>query len=211
MAQSEKDIKSILEKALENPKTSISFNLIWAAKTGEGNSKKIKLFMKKKFILAFLVSIIMISVFAAGVFAGYFINEDKIDYPFVKDRAIIGKWQSVGLVENIKDFKLGHKSSKDDLYLSYLVFVNYGKVLYSNNKGDLCWSLKWTKGLVLNARDETASHYEIKKLYGNDYMFFEWKSGDYIFRDMKQLYYVLKRIDSHDYSNLFPTAITINK
>lgn len=42
--------------------------------------------------------------------------------------------------------------------------------------------------------DKTASQYTIKKINGCNYMFYEWKSGDYTLRGMKPYYYVLKQV-----------------
>ena len=36
--------------------------------------------------------------------------EDKIDYPFINDQQVIGKWQTVDFVEKIDDFSPGQKS-----------------------------------------------------------------------------------------------------
>ena len=51
------------------------------------------------------------------------------------------------------------------------------------------------KGHILHQGDKTNSAYEIKKRGGKEYMFFEWKSGDYIFRGQKPAYYVLEKED----------------
>jgi bla regulator protein BlaR1 len=40
---------------------------------------------------------------------------------------------------------------------------------------------------------KTASHYTIKKIKGSEYLFMEWKSGDYTIRGMKPAYYVMRR------------------
>jgi bla regulator protein BlaR1 len=45
--------------------------------------------------------------------------------------------------------------------------------------------------------DHTASKYTIKDIGGTDYMFFEWKSGDYILGHRAPQYYVLKKADSN--------------
>ncbi|MFH1616740.1 MAG: hypothetical protein ABIG61_16870, partial [Planctomycetota bacterium] len=42
---------------------------------------------------------------------------DKIDYPFVDDSDVIGNWQSVDFIGNIKDFKPGLEPGQMDLYL----------------------------------------------------------------------------------------------
>ncbi len=51
----------------------------------------------------------------------------------------------------------------------------------------------WTKGLVLNRREKTASAYEIKVIDGREYLFREWKSGDYSFGGGRVYWYVFTR------------------
>ena len=111
---------------------------------------------------------------------------DKIDYPFINDPEVIGKWESVDFVENMDNFNADQKSWEGDLYLSNLTFDENGKIENKN--------ITWTKDLVLNANDKTAAKYTIKEINGSKYMFFEWKNGDYIERGATPWYYVLKQI-----------------
>ncbi len=111
---------------------------------------------------------------------------DKIDYPFINDPEVIGKWESVDFVENMDNFNPDVKSWKGDLYLSNLTFDENGKIEDKN--------ITWTKDLVLNANDKTASKYTIKEINGSKYMFFEWKNGDYTERGATPWYYVLKQV-----------------
>ncbi|MBI9014909.1 MAG: hypothetical protein JEZ08_21950 [Clostridiales bacterium] len=113
------------------------------------------------------------------------VNEDDIDLPFVNDEEVKGTWKSVDFVKKIDQFKPETKFWGDDLYLEELVFKAEGEfnVRY----------LKWTKGYVMHSGDKTASEYIIKEIDGAKYMFYEWKSGDYIFRNQKPYYYVLKK------------------
>jgi len=110
---------------------------------------------------------------------------DKIDYPFVDDPAVIGKWESVDFLDEIGDFKPNEPSWQGDLYLKELVFKQGG------------WTAKpwwtWTNGLLLHRGDKTAAKYLIKQMDGVTYMFLEWKSGDYTIRHMKPKYYVLRK------------------
>jgi beta-lactamase regulating signal transducer with metallopeptidase domain len=109
---------------------------------------------------------------------------DKVDYPFVNDPKVIGGWKSVDFVREIDQFNPAERNWKGDLYLNHLIFEEGGKIA-----GNM---LTWTKGLVLS--DDTASKYIIKEIDGSEYMFFEWKSGDYTIRYMKPFYYVLKKV-----------------
>jgi bla regulator protein BlaR1 len=113
------------------------------------------------------------------------IREDKIDYPFVNDPEVIGKWESVDFVKYINEFQPDIKYWKGDLYLKSLNFKENGKL---DNK-----NITWTKDLVLDVNNKTASNYIIKNIDGSKYMFFEWKNGDYIERGATPSYYVLKQ------------------
>ncbi|MBV7274810.1 peptidase M56 [Clostridiaceae bacterium UIB06] len=115
-------------------------------------------------------------------------HQDKIDYPFVNDDQIIGRWQSVDFVNEINDFKVDSKSFKGNLYVRELNVLQDGKVSKT--------AFTWTKGLFLNESDKTASKYVIKEIEGSTYMFFEWKSGDYTLWGRKPSYYVMKKISS---------------
>jgi bla regulator protein BlaR1 len=111
---------------------------------------------------------------------------DDINLPFVNDAGVLGVWESVDFVKDIEDFTPGKQSFGGSLYLERLVFNPKGKT-------DVPW-FGWTKGAVMHlGGDHTASRYTIKEINGARYMFFEWKSGDYIIRHQKPEYYVLKK------------------
>jgi|GEM_PF-364551 len=113
---------------------------------------------------------------------------DRLNYPFINDAQVIGKWISVDFVQKPEDFTAGEQHWPGDLYLKNLYFFEGG-----TTGGP--WT--WTKGLVLHPGDNTAARYTIKTIDGQQYMFFEWKSGDYVIRHRKPEYYVLKSADSH--------------
>ncbi len=113
------------------------------------------------------------------------IRRDDINLPFRNDPSVIGTWESVDFVESPEKFEPASRAWNGDLYLKELVFLPGGK------GGKPWWT--WTKGVVMHSGDRTASRYEIKKLKGRTYMFFEWKSGDYVFRGAAPFYYVLKK------------------
>ncbi|KUO74644.1 MAG: hypothetical protein APF81_13115 [Desulfosporosinus sp. BRH_c37] len=198
MKPSNSDIGIVLEKALEHHSQSISFESTWNMHLNN-NRKTIK---PKKQTAIILVAVLIFFAIGSVAFAGIMRNIDKTDYPFVNDPRVIGKWESVDFVEKVDDFVPGIISWKEKLYLSSLAFTKQGKILSSIENGNLAISaVNWTKDKVLNIQEKTASEYVIKKVNGSTYMYLEWKSGDYIFRNMKPYYYVLKKVDSNDYSN----------
>lgn len=111
-------------------------------------------------------------------------RRDRIDVPFVDDPAALGAWRSVDFVENPALFKPGQTAWKAELYLKGLEFLPGGKT-----RGP--WS--WTRGLLLHPGDRTAANYRIQEIKGTTYLFFEWKNGDYIFRNQTPKWYVLTR------------------
>lgn len=118
---------------------------------------------------------------------------DKIDYPFVDDPQVRGKWESVDFVKEMKDFDPAKPKWKGDLFLKDLIFLQNGRMGQP-------WST-WTKGIVCHSGDQTASRYTIKEMNGTTYMFYEWKSGDYTVMHRKPACYVLKKT-SFDTSGL---------
>lgn len=128
------------------------------------------------------------------------IIEDRLDYDFVNDEAVLGKWEAVDFVKNEDDFNAGVKSWKGDLYLKDLIFLADGKMaqpicdgIKSDETTPVEW-LTWTNGIVMHAGDRTASSYKIKEINGEKYMIYQWKSGDYTFRGETPWYYVLKQV-----------------
>lgn len=110
---------------------------------------------------------------------------DNINLPYKYDCRVLGTWESVDFITNINDFIPTKKKWTSDLYLKKLEFLPYGETPFS-------W-LNWTKDYLIHQGDKTASKYYIKYIDGSEYMFLEWKSGDYSFRNMTPKYYVLKK------------------
>lgn len=110
---------------------------------------------------------------------------DNIKYPFIDDPNVIGKWVSVDFVNDPQEFTPDQKRWRWNLWFKEMTFYK---------EGTTNWAWNWTKGLLLHrGGDHTASHYIIKTIDGEQYMFFEWKSGDYIILHRKPMYYVLKK------------------
>jgi len=123
--------------------------------------------------------------------------EDKVDYPFVDDPQLIGTWETVDYVKTIDDFNtMGSiQSMIGNLFLVQLDIVENGKISAKTTEGNIPEGfLTWTKGLILDTKHKIASKYEIKEIKGDTYLFYEWKSGDYSYREIKPEYFVLKKV-----------------
>ena len=113
---------------------------------------------------------------------------DNIDLKLENDAAVIGKWKAVAFVPTIEEFK-ANKITTDPLFLKQITFQKGGKISVSPTMYS-----SWTKGVVIDKHNLTASTYTTKNIEGKDYMFLEWKSGDYTFRHEKPKYYVLEKV-----------------
>lgn len=121
---------------------------------------------------------------------------DDIDLAFVNDAAVLGDWESVDFVREPGEFVPEKRRFQGDLYLKGMRFLPDGAMAWAIESGAsavLPW-MAWTKGVVMHrGGDHSASRYTIKEIGGASYLFFEWKSGDYIIRHQKPRYYVLKK------------------
>ncbi len=129
---------------------------------------------------------------------------DAVDQPFIDNPAMLGNWISVDFVHTPDDFIPNEKQSYAILYLSGLFLGDNGVTSWTlahetdtgeidHEQIDTSW-IFWTKGLIVDKQSETASRCEIRTLDGTDYLFYEWKSGDYIYGGRKPSWYVFKRV-----------------
>lgn len=125
------------------------------------------------------------------------VKEDNVDCTFIDDAGMKGKWESIDFVTSISSFNPGEKSYIGDLYLTGLDIGENGKITVITTAGSASApSVTWTKGLIINRGElNTASKCEIKVIDGTSYMFYEWKSLDYVYRGITPCFYVLKKIE----------------
>ncbi|MBQ8216036.1 MAG: MerR family transcriptional regulator [Clostridia bacterium] len=120
---------------------------------------------------------------------------DPIDYPFINDPAILGTWKVRDFyVTDLSDFDPKRQNwATDELYLLRMEFKKDGVFSSTTKNGTNTGVSSWTKGLILNKRSKTASAYFIKEINGQEYLFREWKSGDYSFGGGRAYWYVFTR------------------
>ena len=119
---------------------------------------------------------------------------DNIDYPFVNDENVLGKWKVRDFVIHKEDFDPDKQNLKrEDLFVFSAEFRENGVYISTTQNGTNSVTSVWTKGFVLNRREKTASAYEIKTIDGKEYLFKEWKRGDYSFGGGRVYFYVFTR------------------
>lgn len=137
----------------------------------------------KKIPLACLIALLLPCAMRA--------KTDKTDLPFADDPAVLGRWQSVAYADRIEGFSPADVTPAADLFFKSLEFLPGGKT-------DNSMLSSWTKGVIISTEAKTACKYRIERLSGRDYLFFEWKAGDYVLRDEEPGYYVMVR--ARDYA-----------
>ena len=119
-------------------------------------------------------------------------NVDNVNQPFVSDPQVIGHWTSVDFVSSPDGFQPGAQTWKGDLSV-FQVFHNF--TTFADGRTSYPW-FTWTKGAFVNKGERTAADYEIRNFDGTNYLFVEWKNGDYILFHSKPWFFVLRQAEA---------------
>lgn len=117
---------------------------------------------------------------------------DNIDYPFIIDESVLGKWVAFDFLINRGDFDPDKRIWKDEIWVEEIEFKDNGEFAIKA-QGRKPYSIRWTKGLTLSKKDMTACAYEKIVRDGREYLIMEWKSGDYSFGGGRIYWYVYTR------------------
>lgn len=106
---------------------------------------------------------------------------DRVDYPFIPDDSVIGRWIAYDCVrsELAECYDPSKRECTEDFFFSSAEFRSDGSasVVY----GERALELSWIKGLLLHKDTQTAEAYDIREIDGHEYLMIEWKSGDYLY------------------------------
>ena len=122
---------------------------------------------------------------------------DNMDLPFVADPRIVGKWKCVDFVKSTLQFDPETPPSFELFYMSAEFFED-GTLISSFSNGAVISSKsaqEWTRGFVLQKWIKAACAYKIQKISKKDYLFLEWKSGDYTYGKKISGHYVFERCE----------------
>ena len=122
-------------------------------------------------------------------------RKDDINKPFVNDKRVLGRWKSVDAVRRIDDFEPDNIRSGGGLFFEKIEFCGNGSCKIVCGGRATCDDAVnvWTRGYFINKPMSTASAYTLKELAEKEYLFIEWKSGDYTFGGMNPGFYVFER------------------
>ena len=123
-------------------------------------------------------------------------RRDNVELPFADDRRVVGKWRAVDFIRAVESFDPACPSGQG-LFFAAVEFLPDGDIACAFDYGKRSFHdrarLSWTKGVFLNKADRTAGAYTIREVGGVEYLFIEWKSGDYIYGGMDPQFYVFVR------------------
>lgn len=118
---------------------------------------------------------------------------DNINIPFFLDDSVLGTWKVRDFVLTTETFDSSKQNFPEEgLFFKQVEFKKGGSAiaLYGQKAP---YGLFWTKGFLLDKKNEIAEAYEIRVLDSVEYLFIEWKSGDYTFGGRKPYWYVFIR------------------
>lgn len=119
---------------------------------------------------------------------------ENMTYSFINDDNIIGKWDYVNFIQTKEEFNPNSETIFSTLYLTSLDILPEGKMFIKIESQDPVESaFLWTWGYFYNSVDKVFNSYIIENIQDDDYLFFEWKSGDCLYRNMTPWYYVFKK------------------
>lgn len=145
----------------------------------------IKSLWRWTFRLFALAGFLIISLAIVAALAYRYRNIDNINRPFVDDPQAVGWWTSVDFVRSPDDFSPQLRHWTGELSFKSLEIC-------PNGKTDREY-VTWTRGAVLNHDDDhTACSYEIRRIDGVRYLFYQCKNGDYIYLHKTPSYYVMR-------------------
>lgn len=196
----EKEIDRVMHQALDNERTSITFEKVW--KSSQISNPVSYERHNKRRMKKWPVILIAVLMFTMGTVVGadQYFRADDVSYEFKEDKKVLGTWVTVDYVREKDDFIPGERQCIENLYCRAIMFRPEGIVtgIYQNASDDEPFAQsfleKWTEGYVINSRDRIRSHYWIETIQEETYLFFEWKNEDYIYRRLEKPYlYVFKR------------------
>ncbi len=149
-----------------------------------------KTFFTLKSIGQFIIPVILITLLSF-LTQYVFYSQRVIENPtstFVDDPSLIGKWIDLGKIDSINNF-----DPNITIYIEK--YPELPSIVFMSSGDTDKKYIKWTKNAWINLKLSTENNCTIKEIYGDRYMFVEWKDEYYIYEHAKPRYLVLKKIN----------------
>ncbi|MBQ4575738.1 MAG: MerR family transcriptional regulator [Clostridia bacterium] len=119
--------------------------------------------------------------------------KDNVEILFESDDQVLGNWYAYDFVPDIDEFDSSKRNWQGDLFFKKITFQEDGSADCLMGEKTIPYRQNWTRGTLLDKRNQIAEAYTLMNIDGREYLFVEWKSGDYIFAKRAPLYYVFIR------------------
>lgn len=121
---------------------------------------------------------------------------DCLDKPFEEDARILGRWEVCGYVRQPEELDPDQpRPAEEFLFWKSVKFGPDGDCLLAYGDGTTYRTPQytWTRGWLMAPLSGTAQAYELRRVKGAEYLFVQWKSGDYLYGGREPDYYVFRR------------------
>lgn len=112
---------------------------------------------------------------------------ENADYTFTDDPSVKGSWKYLMMTEDTAVFDPNNLPKTVTYPGLELIDIMDG----GNSNIDY---IKWTKNMLINTKYPTVNNYSIKNIYGDNYLFIEWKDRDYVYEHTKPVYLIYRQI-----------------
>lgn len=121
------------------------------------------------------------------------------EYRFVSDPNVIGEWTAVDYINDIENWVYDSSKATDELWLKKVEFKSDGSYICHRSDNIIITNWKWTYGQTLVADGGwdkcRIGGYYLYNIDGEEFLFVEWKSGDYIDSEENRTgWYVFKKV-----------------
>ncbi len=118
---------------------------------------------------------------------------DDVELPFIRDSAVVGNWYSYDFVRTIEEFDPEHRSWQGELFFKKITFAEDGRAACYYGEASTPYMQNWTANTLIDHHRRLAEAYQLLTIDGREYLFIEWKSGDYIYAKREPRCYVFTR------------------
>lgn len=122
-------------------------------------------------------------------------QRDTVDLPFALDPAVVGNWRVCAFVKTKERFDPVHTAIEAYELDSVRFYAEgNGLLIHDLPEKKSAWKeeCRWTKGALIRS-GLVACAYEIREIDGKEYLFMEWKNGDYVYGGCEPWHYVFVR------------------
>jgi DNA-binding transcriptional MerR regulator len=131
--------------------------------------------------------------------------EDETDLPILPDGDVLGAWDAVAWTRDPQEFTPSDvPKSRENFWILGMIFSEDNTCLRRIAHGSKAVDLSFPytrygqptareRGAVLHPDQRVAEAYCLRSIHGEEYLFVQHKSGDYIYGGRKPLWYVFRR------------------